>query len=176
MKSQPNRNYISNDVVMTPIELCETLYHHFAPKGKILEPCRGVGNFYNTFTQAKDWCEITEGKDFFTYHKKVDSIMTNPPWSQVRAFLNHAMCLANDIYFLITINHLWTKARIRDIHQNGFGIREICIFDTPSNFPQSGFQVGMVHIERGYVGDIVFNYLNRKHTTLLYPCVLREAA
>ena len=155
MKSQPDRNYTSNDVVMTPIELCRALYRHFSPKGKILEPCRGTGNFYNVFAQPKDWCEITEGRDFFGYRENVESIMTNPPWSQVRAFLGHSMEIANNIYFLMTVNHIWTKARIRDIAQNGFGIREICIFDTPSNFPHSGFQVGMVYIKRGYAGDIV---------------------
>jgi hypothetical protein len=144
---------------MTPVELCETLYHHFAPQGVILEPCRGSGNFYNIFNQEKEWCEITEGKDFFRYHKKVDSIMTNPPWSQIRAFLNHSMEIADDIYFLITVNHLWTKARLRDILSKGFGIKEICVFDTPKNFPQSGFQVGMVHIKKNYTGDILGIYI-----------------
>lgn len=66
------------------------------------------------------------------------------------------MELANNIYFLCTINHLWTKARLRVIEQYGFGIKEICIFDTPKTFPQSGFQVGMFHLEKNYSGDIKF--------------------
>ena len=69
------------------------------------------------------------------------------------------MELADDIYFLFTVNHLWTKARLRDIKSNNFGIVEICIFDTPKDFPQSGFQCGMVHLQRGYTGEIIFSEL-----------------
>ena len=147
MKMQPNRNYQSDDVVMTPIELAEKLVKHFKPKGRGLEPCCGSGNILR-FLENADWCEISRGKDFFDYQEKVDYIFTNPPWSKIRPFLQHSMSLANDIYFLFTINHLWTKARLRDIYEQGFGVVEICIFDTPINFPQSGFQVGMVHIRK----------------------------
>lgn len=158
MKSQPNRNYKSDDIVMTPDWLARDLVNHFKLRGKGLEPCRGTGNIYKYLENA-DWCEISEGKDFFLYKKRVSYIFTNPPWSQIRAFLQHSMELTNNIYFLITINHLWTKARIRDILSNGFGIREICIFQTPQEFPQSGFQCGMVHIKKGYKGKIIFSKL-----------------
>lgn len=154
MKCQPNRNYISDDVVMTPIALAEKLVKHFNPQGKGLEPCCGCGNILR-FLENADWCEITKGKDFFDYNKKVDYIFTNPPWSMIRKFLQHSMELANNIYFLFTINHLWTKARLRDIEKAGFGIVEICIFDTPKEFPQSGFQVGMVHLQRGYKEGLI---------------------
>lgn len=154
MKYQPNRDYNSNDIVMTPIALAERLVKHFQPKGKGLEPCRGTGNIYR-FLDGADWCEITEGKDFFNYNKKVDYIFTNPPWSKIRPFLQRSMELADDIYFLFTINHLWTKARLRDIQKEGFGIVEICLFDTPKEFPQSGFQCGMVHIRRDYKNNAI---------------------
>ena len=45
MKSQPNRNYKSDDEIMTPEYLAEALVNHFKPNGKILEPCKGTGNF-----------------------------------------------------------------------------------------------------------------------------------
>ena len=80
--------------------------------------------------------------------------MTNPPWSLFRKFLVHAMEIADDVYYLITVNHVWTKARIRNLREHGFGIREIYLVDTPQNFPQSGFQVGVVHFQRGWNGDI----------------------
>ena len=153
MKCQPNRNYISNDNVMTPEPLARALVQHFKPSGRGLEPCRGTGNIWRHLENA-DWCEITEGKDFFDYTDKVDYIFTNPPWSKIRQFLKHSMKIADNIYFLFTINHLWTKARLRDIKNNGFGIVEICLFDTPKEFPQMGFQVGMVHLSRNYCGDI----------------------
>ena len=158
MKYQPNRNYKSDDVVMTPVELAEKLVKHFNPQGKGLEPCCGSGNILKCLKDA-EWCEITKGKDFFDYENKVDYIFTNPPWSQIRPFLTHSMEIADDIYFLFTINHLWTKARLRDIKEQGFGIVEICTFDTPKEFPQSGFQCGMVHLKKGYVGKIKYSQL-----------------
>ena len=160
MKSQPNRNYKSDDVVMTPVELAIKLIAHFNPSGKGLEPCRGTGNIWRNLDNA-DWCEITDGKDFFDYNEKVDYIFTNPPWSQIRRFLQHSYEIADEIYMLFTINHLWTKARLKDMRKAGFGIKEICIFDTPSNFPQSGFQVGMMHLSKDYKGNIKIKELDK---------------
>lgn len=153
MKYQPNRNYSSNDVVMTPIPLAKNLVEHFSPTGRGLEPCSGDGHFLQ-FLPNCDWCEITKGRDFFDYNEKVDYIFTNPPWSDIRNFLKHSMEIADNVYMLFTINHLWTKARQRDIQDAGFGIAEICLFDTPKEFPQSGFQCGMVWLQRGYSGQI----------------------
>lgn len=160
MKSQPNRNYKSDDVVMTPEDLAIRLINHFQPIGRGLEPCRGTGNIWKHLDNA-EWCEITEGKDFFNFNKHVDYIFTNPPWSQIRKFLIHSYEIADNIYILFTINHLWTKARLNDMRQAGFGIKEICIFDTPDNFPQLGFQVGMVHLQRNYTGNITFGELEK---------------
>ncbi|NCX98366.1 MAG: hypothetical protein EBX35_07285, partial [Planctomycetia bacterium] len=56
--------------------------------------------------------------------------------------------------FLMTVNHVWTKARMRDIKQAGFGIKEICLCEMPPEFPQSGFQLGVIHFSFGWVGDI----------------------
>ena len=37
----------AQDVVMTPPETAIKILNHFKPTGKILEPCRGDGAFYN---------------------------------------------------------------------------------------------------------------------------------
>jgi len=153
MRYQPSKDYKSNDAVMTPFELAEKLVKHFNPSGKGLEPCRGTGNIYRALlahgSGAADWCEITEGKDFLEYDKRADFVFTNPPWSKLKEFLTQSMRITDNIYFLITINHLWTKARQKLIKANGFYIKEVCLFDTPKGFPQSGFQVGMAHITKG---------------------------
>ena len=120
MKNQPNRNYKSDDVVMTPEDLAIKLIEHFKPQGKGLEPCRGTGNIWNHLDNA-DWCEITEGKDFFDYSEHVDYIFTNPPWSQVRKFLLHSYELADEIYMLFTINHLCAM-----FLEQMFHVREKC--------------------------------------------------
>jgi len=153
MRLQPNRNYVSDDVVQTPVEMAERLVRHFKPQGRVLEPCRGQGHFYQ-FLPGADWCELKEGRDFMEWDKKVDWIITNPPWSKIRPFLQKAMICSDDVVFLLTINHIWTKARLRDIKDAGFGLREICLLEMPMTFPQSGFQLGAVHVQRNWVGDV----------------------
>lgn len=80
----------------------------------------------------------------------------NPPYSIFRKFMNKAMEVSDNIVFLVTINHIWLKARMRDMKEKRFGIKEIVIFDTPKTFPQSGFQVGCVHLQKGWKGNIRF--------------------
>ncbi len=155
MKSQPNRNYKSNDEVMTPDYLAKRVVEYFRPRGKILEPCSGDGAFLKYFPNA-EWCEINKGKDFFDFNEKVRWIITNPPWSKIRDFLKHSMEISENVVFLMTINHLWTKARLRDIKEAGFGVRKIIMFDTPKEFPQSGFQLGAIQLKKGYRQDIIF--------------------
>jgi hypothetical protein len=83
-----------------------------------------------------------------------EGIVTNPPWSQLRKFLQHAMSLADHVVFLLTINHLWTRARLRDVKAAGFGVREIVLLDTPKSFPQPGFQLGAAYLRRRWTGPI----------------------
>lgn len=160
MKSQPNRNYVSNDVVQTPADLARRIVEHFKPSGRVMEPCAGDGAFTCALREQLDVeivkeCEILRGVDFLTCpDEDFDWIMTNPPWSQVRPFLVHSMKLASEVVFLITVNHVWTKARLRDVREAGFGIKEICLCEMPKEFPQSGFQLAAVHLSKGWVGDI----------------------
>jgi hypothetical protein len=160
MRYQPNRDYISDDVVQTPIEMARRIVDHFQPTGKVLEPCRGKGHFLRHLPGA-DWCEIKEGKDFYDWTKPVDWIVTNPPWSQIRPFLGHAMSVADNIVFLMTVNHVWTKARLRDVRERQYGIREIALVEMPPEFPQSGFQLGAIHYQRGWDGDIAFSDISQ---------------
>jgi hypothetical protein len=195
MRLQPNRDYVSDDVVQTPPALARRLVAHFRPRGRILEPCAGEGNFLkalrahvrssevarllrglssvstlrdphnrdprtHNLTPARrskpgvSWCELKRNRDFFAWTQRVGWIVTNPPWSQIRRFLQHALSLADHVVFLLTINHLWTRARLRDVKAAGFGVRGIVLLDTPKSFPQSGFQLGAVYLRRRWAGPI----------------------
>ena len=103
MRLQPNRNYVSNDDIQTPPMLARRLVRHFRPQGRILEPCKGAGNFLKHLPKSAAWCEIKEGRDFFAWTQKVDWIITNPPWSQMRRFLQQAMSVADHVVFLISL-------------------------------------------------------------------------
>ena len=127
VRYQHNRDYVSNDDIQTPPALARQLVDHFKPHGRVLEPCRGDGNIYRRLPRGRVWCEIKEDRDFFAWDQPVDWIITNPPWSQVRRFLQHGMGLSENVVFLLTINHVWTKARLRDIRAAGFGLREIVL-------------------------------------------------
>lgn len=171
MKLQPHRNYVSNDDVQTPRNLAGRIVRHFRPRGRILEPCCGRGNFLKFLPRAF-WCEIKKGRDFFEWNQRVDWIITNPPWSQIRPFLQHALRVSENIVFLMTVNHVWTKARIRDVYEGGFGIREICLVEMPEAFPQSGFQLGAIHLARGWRGPIRFADISaRSRPRHVLPCV-----
>lgn len=76
-----------HDVVYTPVELAKEIIAACAVDDgdTILDPFRGGGAFYDNYPQhaLKDWCEIEEGRDFMNYDKKVDWIISNPPFSKL---------------------------------------------------------------------------------------------
>jgi len=157
-----------NDKVYTPLHLAKlsvefTIEVLSLPStSTILEPSSGTGAFLNALDGCKvESCEIDLGTNFFDYKKRVDLIITNPPWSQTRKFLNHAMCLSDNISFLIPLNHiLGLKARMRDMAQMGFWVTDVLLVDTPKEFPQSGFQLAIVIIRKTETKTTVFH--NRK--------------
>ena len=161
----PPKNTPEKDIVMTPQYLAKDIIRHFNPIGIILDPSRGTGAFYDNFPTlhdslcTKDWCELGENKDFLNYNRKVDWIITNPPWSKMQLFLEHGMKISDNIVYLTTINHYTTKRRIREMRSYGFSVKEIYCVDTPKKpWPQLGFQLAAVHTQRGYTGGTVWSY------------------
>jgi hypothetical protein len=151
----PKPNSPEKDLVMTPDWLAADILNHFDLSGSFLDPCKGEGAFFDQCDlDSKDWCEISQGKDFMDYEGEVDWIVTNPPWSKMRDFLVKGMQVANNVVYLTTINHYTTKARMRDIREMGFGVPEIyCVLTPEKPWPSLGFQLGAVHIQKGYTGN-----------------------
>jgi hypothetical protein len=149
----PGPNLAHHDLIMTPPELARRIVDYYAPRGRLLDPCRGAGAFYNAMLPYSDdvrWCEVAEGRNFLTYREPVDWIITNPPWSKFRPFLRHAMELAPNVVFLATITHFVTKARLREMASAGFGVTCFMLVDQPpSPWPGSGFQLAAVLMQRG---------------------------
>lgn len=145
----PSKNAPELDVVYTPRELAQNVVDHFNPKGTVLEPCRGSGHFYDAFPSdtVKHYCEIDEGLDFFDWHEPVNWIISNPPWSQFRAFNLHAMGLAKNVVWIIPLVHLSGKARIKDVREMGFGLREIVLLDTPKRLAKGRFPACCISFE-----------------------------
>ncbi|WP_210401946.1 helix-turn-helix transcriptional regulator [Thioclava sp. L04-15] len=152
----PPKNDAAQDRVMTPPNLAEAIIEHFshAMAGRVLDPSRGEGAFYNHYPDhvERHWCEISEGRDFLAWGDRVEWVVTNPPWSELRAFTQHAMRVSENIVWLAPLTNLTTKARLRDIDAAGFGIAELLFVDTPKSWPQSGFQIVAAHLKKGYTG------------------------
>ncbi len=164
LRHQPTRAYVSNDAVMTPPRLARALVAALRPSGTILEPCAGTGNFVKALRPygSVSTCEISRGQNFLAWTDHVDWIVTNPPWSQYRAFLAHALTVSDHVAFVSTLNHLWTKSRRELVRRAGFGIARILEFDAPREWPATGFQLGMVLLTRGYDGPCTVERLTKE--------------
>ncbi len=107
------------DVVYTPDNVACDMVAFFKPRGRILEPSKGDGVFLK-YLPGADWCEITEGRDFFTCARRYDWIIGNPPYSIFAAWLRHSFTLADDIVYLIPIIRCFVSSRIiKDIKAFG---------------------------------------------------------
>lgn len=157
-----------NDKIYTPDWLAEAIVNHYKPWGSFIEPCKGGGAFVRA---AKNYgltnittCEIDEGYDFLQMREpsgeKFSWSISNWPWSKFRPFLQKNLRIADNVVTLTTVNHcLCLKARLRDIKEAGYYIQEILMLDTPKEFPQSGFQLGAIHLSKN-AKDIKISYLD----------------
>ena len=162
MKNRPLAPKGGNDRVYTPPALAQRIVDHFKPSGLLLEPCEGEGAFVKAmFAYAETGYvssyEIDAGLNFLTSQVLSHTwVITNPPWSQLRAFLNKSMEVADNVVFLCLVNAFFMKARQADMKAARFGMREIVFVPTPPKpWPQTGFSLGAVHIQRGYLGPCV---------------------
>jgi len=155
----PSKNDPDKDRIYTPDPLALAIVEHFQPKGTVLDPCSGGGAFlraFDNFSGANNvspyGLELDNGQNFLeddiTAYKvpsHVNWLITNFPWSKFRPFLKRGMVVADNIVSLSTINHILAlRARLRDIKEAGFFIREVRYCETPKSWSQSGFQVGAI--------------------------------
>jgi hypothetical protein len=145
--------------------MARLIVEHFNPKGRILEPCRGDGTFYDAFpeTETRLWCEITKGVDFLKFDEKVDWIITNWPWTPddlYNAFARRAFALADNVVHLGNIGSAITVNRIRDYLPAGHGLKEIFFVDgKQAGFP-GGLALAAFHWQRGWTGPTTPTYWN----------------
>ena len=110
-----------------------------------------------------DWCEIDEGKCFFEYDKKVDWIITNPPYSIFKEVLPKMLEVSDNMVIVIPVNKLLSSMpRLIDIKRAGHNIKRIHYLGSGRqlNFP-FGFPVAVVHTQRGYEGFVETTYADR---------------
>ena len=116
----------SRDFYPTPPWAVNALleYENFA--GKILEPACGTGNI-SIMLQEKGFSVISSdiadygygepNVDFFSVKKRIDNIITNPPYNEADKFVKHALQLATKkIALLLRLSFLEGAKRYNDIY------------------------------------------------------------
>lgn len=163
-----------NSVVYTDPVFAKKIINYFSPQFKkddyFFDPCKGSGAFYDHLPTPKNYCEVREGRDFFDYNFKVDWIISNPPWQgKVYApFANKCFELADNVVFLVKLfGAIGTSRRIRNYRANNHNIKEIILVDwDDANFKYldgstklgEGFLLSVVHWQKNYSGNTVWNY------------------
>jgi methylase of polypeptide subunit release factors len=155
-----------NDEVYTPDHVAKAIIDAFAPTGKCLDPCMGDGVFLKYLPEGSMWCEISKGRDFFDFDKKVDWIISNPPYSQFVEFTEHAMSISDNVVWLSPIGKVFSSLeRIRMFQEyagadsSGMAIERILLVPAKeAGFP-FGFPVGAIHFKRGYTGAMAIKWL-----------------
>lgn len=104
----------AQDFYPTPPWCYENLQIDWTQFKSAHEPCRGDGRI-EEFLIGKGlpttYSEIMEGKDFYDWSEKVDLIFTNPPFSEMPKFFDHAWKHANTVIFLLRVNYLGSIGR-----------------------------------------------------------------
>ncbi len=158
-KSNKTKIATKNDIVMTnsntAIEIIEYFKPQFKINDKFLDPCKGDGAFFDNMPKFKEYCEISQGKDFFDFYDNIDWIITNPPFSIYDDFLIHSFEISNNVIFFCPLNKAFKSKKIDTKIIEYGGLKEIIHMGTGGKhgFP-FGFPVGCLHYQKDYAGDI----------------------
>jgi hypothetical protein len=159
-----------DDNVSTAHEFARRIVEHFPIRGRVLDPCRGGGAFYDALPEPKFGCEIKEGRDFLDWTEHVDWIVTNPAWSTevYRAIARHAYKIADNVVFLVRWhNATGTTARHYDWLDAGHGWRETIVvswrdagfLNTNGDEKHAeGFCLAVFWWQRGWTGPMTTTY------------------
>jgi len=149
-----------SNVHYTKPEIAQAIVKHFQPRGKILEPFRGSGVFYNELPKGTLWCEIDEGRNFYDFHEQVDWIVTNPTWSDLTDVMKHAFSIAQNTVLLIPLSKLYSSPPRVKLEKEVAGVREQLMLGAGREIGfDIGFPMAAIHFERGYHGAFYNTHL-----------------
>ena len=133
------------ELMFTPDESAQKIMNWILPQIKpddiILESFKGNGAFYDKIPNKKYYCEIDSGINFFDFDKKVDWVISNPPFrvlhnnEPINAFIpiiNHTMKICKKGFFYLINHKLWsslTVKRINDWSQKNWVISKIFVIE-----------------------------------------------
>ena len=155
--TKPNRTgqATAADTVFTKDTTAQWIVDYFRPQGSILDPSAGNNAFFDKFQNTEKYrCEIKEGSNFLHWGKKVDWIITNPPYSIYDQFLEHAFQTADNVVFFVPIAKAFKSNKVQRMVKQYGGLKELIYMGNGSRHGFAfGFPVGCLHYKRGYIGD-----------------------
>ena len=156
------------DVVYTPDWVAADMVSFFKPSGLILDPCKGNGVF-GKYLPPHEWCEITEGKDFYAWNLQVDWVFGNPPYKQMLKWVRHSMEVSKNICYLIPLDKPFISMAFINMMESWGKIKHMRAYGTGTKlgFP-IGFAVGALHFEKGYFGPM-YSSVQEAHPTSREP-------
>lgn len=147
-----------SDIHFTPVHIAKDCIDWFKPAGKILDPCRGNGVFFDNLPQGTDWCELSMGKDFWQWQTPVDWIISNPPYSCFREWLKHSMNVADNIVYFLPVFKVTNSCQVWDACVKYGGLKELRIYIRAGIPWQRGRPLCAAHWQRGWKGDMKISY------------------
>jgi len=161
-KPNTTKKATAADKVFTNKTTAKWIVDYYKPQGSILEPAAGENAFYDLFdNEYKYRCEIDEGTDFLKWDKKVDWIITNPPYSIYDLFLEKAFSVADNVVFFVPIAKAFKSNKVQKMVMGYGGLKEIVYMGGGSEHGFAfGFPVGCLYYQKGFVGDCKITYVN----------------
>jgi len=115
----------AKDIFYTPLTVVKKHIEsvNSFPTDKWFDPFAGKHIYYDNFpTENKDYTEIQENKDFFTYTNQVDIICTNPPYSILDKVLEHSVKLNPRVISYLLLEGKMTPKRIEFMNASGYSL------------------------------------------------------
>ena len=122
-----------NDVFITPLDLAKEHIKLTAEDHEIYtwyDPFRNSGNYYNNFIGSKkDWAEILDDRDFFSYKPQGDNLIicSNPPYSIMDKVYERCIELNVVKISLLVAVHSITPRRLERLSEAGYNLSFIKI-------------------------------------------------
>jgi|TARA_R110001599_G_scaffold117059_2_gene285084 hypothetical protein len=127
-----------NDRIYTPPKIVDIMldFCDYKKGESVLEGAKGKGAIYDKLSEPKEYCEIDEDIDFFDYNKKVEWIITNPPYSILDKWFKHSYTICNKFCYIIGCYSL-TPKRLEVMNENKFYITKMLLLKIPNWFQRA---------------------------------------
>lgn len=154
-----NYELLESDYVRTPEWCAKDMIGYFKPSGKILDPCRGENKVFYNLLPNIDWCEITDGVDFFENKNSYDWVIGNPPYSIFNIWIKHSYEIGDNILYLLPTFKIFNALSLMRLYRDKGGIKHIRVYDTGKAIEWSRSRpIVACWFQKGYCGDTSYSY------------------